>query len=58
MCLSMHVFMRPADLFLAVVSASVSTPDELKREFGKYNGNVSKDVLINNSIYTQRQRRP
>ncbi len=28
------------------------------REFGKYNGNVSKDVLINNSIYTRRQKRP
>ncbi len=28
------------------------------REFGKHNGNVSKDVLNNNSNFTRRQRLP
>ena len=28
------------------------------REFGKYNGNVSKDVLISNSVFARSQRRP
>ena len=32
--------------------------ERVKREFGKYNGNVNKDVLINNSIFTRRQWRP
>ncbi len=31
------------------VSKFIVCGDIVNREFGKYNGNVSKDVLINNS---------
>ena len=37
---------------------NMSRSQSLTREFGKHNGNVSKDVLNNNSIFTRRQRRP
>ena len=47
----------PVDHLCIIVYLVGCQAVKLNGEFGKYNGKVNKDVLINNSIFTRRQRR-